>query len=147
MSSPTLSPASDVFFDRRSDDRGCVRPGQERRQFANSHDELSPPAHELATAIDGYKLMHRRRFITCEELLTVVSSLGYQQVRHGPSGTRRDDPRLVESTESPRSFGRGLSVGGMAPPAICYSSPPVVRPVATSNSKIAGTSMAAVAKP
>ncbi len=79
MSSPTLSPSSDVFFDRRSDSCGDARQGHERRQFANSHEELSPPAHELATAIDGYKLMHRRRFITCEELLRVVSSLGYHK--------------------------------------------------------------------
>ena len=79
MSSPTLSPASDVFFDRRSQDPHAARSGHERRQFANSHDELSPNARELATAIDGYKLMHRRRFITCEELLTVVKSPGYHR--------------------------------------------------------------------
>ncbi|MEX2111951.1 MAG: hypothetical protein WD845_02135 [Pirellulales bacterium] len=79
MSSPTLSPASDVFFDRRNQEAGGGRASHERRQFANSHDELTPPARELATAIDGYKLMHRRRFITCEELLTVVKGLGYHR--------------------------------------------------------------------
>ena len=41
----------------------------ERRQFANSYDELSPEAAELARAIDGYKVQHRRRFITFEEML------------------------------------------------------------------------------
>jgi hypothetical protein len=64
------------FVDRRlgqSDDA----PGRERRQFANSHEELSPEAAELATAIDGYKLQHRRRFITFEEMLSVIKSLGY----------------------------------------------------------------------
>ncbi len=34
-------------------------------------------ARELATAIDAYKLAHRRRFITYEEMLSVVKSLGY----------------------------------------------------------------------
>ena len=53
--------------------------GVERRQFANSHEELSPDAKELALAIDGYKLRHRRRFITYEEMLAVIKGLGYQR--------------------------------------------------------------------
>ena len=52
-------------------------PGSERRQFTNTYDELSPEARELAQAIDAYKLMHRRRFITYEEMLGVVKGLGY----------------------------------------------------------------------
>jgi len=64
------------FVDRRSGSSDEV-PGRERRQFANSHDELSPEAAELASAIDGYKLQHRRRFITFEEMLAVIKSLGY----------------------------------------------------------------------
>lgn len=62
--------------------RGASAAGQlsrERRQFANSHEELSPPARELARAIDQYKLQHRRRFITYEEMLNVVLQLGYRQ--------------------------------------------------------------------
>jgi hypothetical protein len=51
----------------------------ERRQFSNSHSELSPEAKELAAAIDEYKLVHRRRFITFEEMLGVVRSLGYHK--------------------------------------------------------------------
>ena len=51
----------------------------ERRQFANSYDELSPEAAELARAIDGYKVQHRRRFITFEEMLAVIKSLGYKR--------------------------------------------------------------------
>ena len=51
----------------------------ERRQFANSYDELSPDAAELARAIDGYKVQHRRRFITFEEMLAVIKSLGYSR--------------------------------------------------------------------
>ena len=43
-----------------------------RRAFAG--------AQELARAIDGYKLRHRRRFITYEEMLSVIKSLGYQRL-------------------------------------------------------------------
>ena len=54
-------------------------PHRERRQFTNSHEELSPEARDLAQAIDSYKLMHRRRFITYEEMLAVVKSIGYKR--------------------------------------------------------------------
>jgi hypothetical protein len=67
------------FLDRRVEKGSQVAPGRERRQFANSHGELSPEAAELAHAIDGYKLRHRRRFITYEEMLDVVKSLGYSR--------------------------------------------------------------------
>ena len=66
------------FVDRRSSEPSFA-PGPERRQFANSHDELSPPARELAQAVDQYKLVHRRRFVTYEEVLGVVESLGYRK--------------------------------------------------------------------
>ncbi len=77
MSSGLDAPTS-RFTDRRDQVVGSL-PNRERRQFANSHDELSPNAAELARAIDGYKLHHRRRFITYEEMLTVVESLGYHK--------------------------------------------------------------------
>lgn len=69
------------FVDRRgSSARGVLEaPQRERRQFTNSHDELSPDARELASAIDSYKLMHRRRFITYEEMLTVITAIGYHK--------------------------------------------------------------------
>ena len=75
----TLSPSNVPFVDRRSYDPGIGRPNQERRQFTNSHEELSPEARDLAMAIDEYKLVHRRRFITFEEMLGVVKSLGYHK--------------------------------------------------------------------
>jgi hypothetical protein len=53
--------------------------GRERRQFSNSYEELSPDARELAVAIDNYKLQHRRRFITFEEMLHVMKLLGYHK--------------------------------------------------------------------
>lgn len=72
------SPPS-TFIDRRSHEAISASPGVERRQFANSHDELSDDARELANAIDGYKLRHRRRFITFEEMLGVIRGLGYRK--------------------------------------------------------------------
>jgi hypothetical protein len=70
---------STLFVDRRSYDEFQAAPGVERRQFSNSHDDLSPEARELALAIDGYKMRHRRRFITYEEMLAVICSLGYRR--------------------------------------------------------------------
>jgi hypothetical protein len=75
--SPTMESTVEPFVDRRSYDSQSVPPAYERRQFTNSHEELSPDARELAMAIDGYKLRHRRRFITYEEMLSVITSLGY----------------------------------------------------------------------
>ena len=73
------SQAAEPFVERRG--RFCANtpPGVERRQFTNSHDELSPDAQELARAIDAYKMRHRRRFITYEEMLRVIQSLGYHK--------------------------------------------------------------------
>jgi hypothetical protein len=67
------------FVDRRNYEAGGEQVGRERRQFTNSHEGLSPPAQELAQAIDKYKLRHRRRFITYEEMLAVFLTLGYKR--------------------------------------------------------------------
>ena len=75
--SPTISTES--FVDRRGPLQIGGEPLFERRQFANSYDELSPDAAELARAIDGYKVQHRRRFVTFEEMLSVIKSLGYSK--------------------------------------------------------------------
>jgi len=74
-----LETLSDPFVERRSYDAAGRSPACERRQVTNSHEGLSPDAQELANAIDGYKLHHRRRFITYEEMLAVVKSLGYHK--------------------------------------------------------------------
>lgn len=66
-----------AFVDRRQS--GPASPGSERRQFASSHAGLSPQARELALAIDGYKVRHRRRYITFEEMLAVIADLGYHR--------------------------------------------------------------------
>ena len=68
-----------TFVDRRNYSEGTSTPVRERRQFTNSHAELSPEARDLAIAIDEYKLHHRRRFITYEEMLTLVKALGYHK--------------------------------------------------------------------
>ena len=67
------------FLDRRDPNAQRQSPGDERRQFTNSHDGLTPDAAELGRAIDQYKLMNRRRFITYEEMLAVIKSLGYEK--------------------------------------------------------------------
>ncbi len=77
LASPPL--ATDAFVDRRGPVPAGGEPVFERRQFANSYEELSPAAAELARAIDGYKVQHRRRFITFEEMLSVIKSLGYSK--------------------------------------------------------------------
>ena len=74
-----LERSAEPDVDRRAHASGEHAPGSERRQFTNSHEELSPEARELATAIDQYKIRHRRRFITYEEMLVVVKSLGYHK--------------------------------------------------------------------
>jgi hypothetical protein len=75
--SATIAP--EAFLDRRGSLQRGDEPLFERRQFANSYDELSPEAAELARAIDGYKVQHRRRFVTFEEMLAVIKSLGYSR--------------------------------------------------------------------
>jgi len=65
------------FVDRRQSTG--TPPGVERRQFSNHYGDLSLETQELATAIDQYKLLHRRRFITYDEMLAVIKSLGYSK--------------------------------------------------------------------
>ena len=67
------------FVDRRQETSSTDDPGRERRQFNNSYAELSPEAAELAHAIDEYKVTHRRRFVTFDEVLLVIRQLGYQK--------------------------------------------------------------------
>ena len=62
------------FVERRTADSNA--PGVERRQFSNGNHSDNPDVAELAKAIDQYKLLHRRRFITFEELHEVIMGLG-----------------------------------------------------------------------
>lgn len=64
---------------QRSTSARASRAGMERRQFGSSHSGLSAEGRDLAAAIDAYKLEHRRRYITCDEMLVVLKSLGYDK--------------------------------------------------------------------
>lgn len=76
--SQSTDTAATNFDDRRSYGSEPA-PFVERRQFSNSHEALSPNARELAIAIDEYKVRHRRRFITYEEMMAVIETLGYSK--------------------------------------------------------------------
>ena len=71
------TPAAPFVDRRRSAETG--NPGFERRQFQDSRSNTRPEVAELAAAVDRYKLVHRRRFITFEELYGVIESLGYHK--------------------------------------------------------------------
>ena len=63
----------------RKNQEGTAADGREPRQFRDSHHQDDPEVRELAEAIDNYKMSNRRRFITYEEILNVVKSLGYHK--------------------------------------------------------------------
>jgi hypothetical protein len=75
----TGSPADANFHDRRDPIVQRTAPGLERRQFYDVRETLSPEAAELGAAIDHYKLVNRRRYISYEEMLSVITSLGYKK--------------------------------------------------------------------
>lgn len=66
------------FVERRQRNLGPAE-SSDRRQFADSRDCLPPEVAELSQAIDRYKLVHRRRFITVQELHNVITGLGYHR--------------------------------------------------------------------
>jgi hypothetical protein len=68
-----------AFVDRRQGSADSWTNTSERRQFGNSYDSKRPEVNELAAAVDQYKLRHRRRFVTFEELYDVISVLGYHK--------------------------------------------------------------------
>lgn len=82
-SSSKPNPGDSNFVDRRqakkSDDGSPVASSQERRQFGNSYRQLSEAGRELAEAIDAYKVRQHRRYITTDEMLEVITKLGYHR--------------------------------------------------------------------
>ena len=66
-----------TFVDRRAAKKQDSAGGFERRQFSNGHEGLSPEAAKLGIAIDQYKLTNSRRYITHEEMIKIIKSLGY----------------------------------------------------------------------
>ena len=81
LASPLHSsqPLTDVSFVDRRQQLGTAERG-ERRQFGNSHKNLSPDGRQLAEAIDAYKVENRRRYITTDELLGILGELGYKRL-------------------------------------------------------------------
>ena len=75
--STTAARPAASFVDRRRQQQGETR--GERRQFGSSHLDLSEDARELALAIDQYKVENHRRYLTCDEMLAVIQSLGYRK--------------------------------------------------------------------
>ena len=68
------------FQDRRDRSSSQLQNhGMERRQFSDGHSNLSPDAGELGRAVDQYKLVNRRRYVSYEELLSIIKSLGYSK--------------------------------------------------------------------
>jgi hypothetical protein len=76
---PLIEQKPTVFVDRRQTGLDGRPDGLERRQFTNSHQSQRRDVVELAEAIDQYKLVHRRRFITFDELYDVMTGLGYHK--------------------------------------------------------------------
>ena len=76
---PASSELPAGFVDRRDPNRQRKSTGLERRQFSVGHNNLSPDAAELGRAVDQYKLENHRRFVTYEELLSVIKTLGYKK--------------------------------------------------------------------
>lgn len=68
-----------AFVDRRGNQDRTTYEGRERRQFSDAREGSSPEVRELAEAVDAYKIRHRRRFITFDELHNVITELGYQK--------------------------------------------------------------------
>lgn len=75
----TVFGSQQPFVDRRSRGTESDYDGPNRRQFSNSYNSARPEVNELAAAIDQYKMRHRRRFITYEELYDVIAELGYNK--------------------------------------------------------------------
>jgi hypothetical protein len=74
---PTPAVSEVPFVDRRQQSGSGER--GERRQFGNSYNNLSQEGRQLAEAIDSYKVEHHRRYITTDELIGVLTRLGYRR--------------------------------------------------------------------
>lgn len=66
------------FVDRRQSREGGYN-GPDRRQFSDGKKCSRPEVVELSDAIDQYKLRHRRRFVTFDEIYDIMISLGYHK--------------------------------------------------------------------
>ncbi|MDA1231862.1 MAG: hypothetical protein O2856_13905 [Planctomycetota bacterium] len=79
IQSSVIERPDSVFVDRRQREAGAAPTVSERRQFRDGDRSARPEVSELANAVDDYKIAHRRRFITFEELFDVMTSIGYHK--------------------------------------------------------------------
>lgn len=49
------------------------------QQFNCAEENFAHEALELADALEKYKLIHRRRYISFEEILCILHTLGYRR--------------------------------------------------------------------
>lgn len=80
-SSHSVSPEHEddlPLSDRRQRSRSS-QDGMERRQFGSNYSELTTAGAELGKAIDSYKVANRRRYVTYDEILLVLGTLGYER--------------------------------------------------------------------
>jgi hypothetical protein len=69
------------FVERRPASSRYEQAGIERRQFPNAGIEISTEGYELARAIDLYKFENKQQRVNVEELLAILRSLGYVQMK------------------------------------------------------------------
>jgi len=69
--------ADSTFVDRRSPVGADPAPGRERRQFTNSHDELSPEAADLARALCGVCAMAGMFYGLTHMPIADVTAIGF----------------------------------------------------------------------
>ena len=81
------------FVDRRSASHRTKCPAANAASSPTATTSSRPKPPSSPRAIDGYKLQHRRRFITFEEMLAVIKSLGYE-------------PQLIGSRSQPMRLTR-----------------------------------------
>ena len=74
-----LDYATQSFVERRGFDVAELRAADGTAAVRQQLRRAFPRMQELGRAIDEYKLRHRRRFITYEETLAVIQSLGYHR--------------------------------------------------------------------
>ena len=74
LDTPTQS-----FVERRAFRPGATRTADGTAAVRQQLRRAFPRSPELGRAIDEYKLRHRRRFITYEETLSIIQSLGYHR--------------------------------------------------------------------
>jgi len=56
-----------------------VRPEKKLEKCGSFRESALQEAAEIADALDRYKLIHRRRFISFEEMIEILRSLGYRR--------------------------------------------------------------------